>query len=614
MLPFFTNPYPDELLYSAVARYHFYSGNIDCKDTLEELFGSRSVISSVGIGSYFSFLATQLGDHYSVESLLANHTIYPYYAPFLSKERQQEIIEDIKGDGKGLYTRLGFVAGGICRKDGLYYCSKCAKADVEKYGEPYIHREHQLEGINYCPHHEIRLRKYPIQSDSRIEYIRFEMKHMNLSELKEVEPHKSIGVSLAKLAYQLLQLPLHQLNRSQIRAKYNLLLQEQNLMTVNKRIRQKELHDAFLAFYPQAFLKQHESNLNEEFEYNWLKVLLRNSKRHVHPFRHLLFMHFIKQNIETLQDIPDYTNAFGEGPFPCLNKAASHYKEYVIPGVKVTKDFKSKNLIGTFTCSCGFIYARKQTTDRFEIGRVKQFGDVWQRKLQQLKNENLSIRAIGRILGVDSKMVKRYLSGNVELNKVVNNKLPTSKLQECKRQWQQLQATYPQLSRTALREQNETVYMYLYRNDKEWLMSNCPELHHKAIPSVKVNWHKRDRYYTQQIKALYKSMLNEEKPIRITVSSVGRRLGILANLQYHLDKLPLTEALLTQITETVREFQIRRTYKIIDELMVDGAPIKLWEIQRKATIKSHHFKEIKEILEVYIQHKRDVLEDERTLG
>ncbi|WP_254636272.1 TnsD family Tn7-like transposition protein, partial [Lysinibacillus sp. GbtcB16] len=116
-----------------------------------------------------------------------------------------------------------------------------------------------------------------------------------------------------------------------------------------------------------------------------------------------------------------------------------------------------------------------------------------------------------------------------------------------------------QLSRTALRDQNQTVYLYLYRNDLEWLMSICPELHHKAIPSVKVNWHKRDRYYTQQIKALYKSMLNEEKPIRITVSSVGRRIGILANLQYHLDKLPLTEALLTQITETVREFQIRRT-------------------------------------------------------
>ena len=38
MLPFFTNPYPDELMYSAIARYHFYSGNIDFKDTLEEYF------------------------------------------------------------------------------------------------------------------------------------------------------------------------------------------------------------------------------------------------------------------------------------------------------------------------------------------------------------------------------------------------------------------------------------------------------------------------------------------------------------------------------------------------------------------------------------------------
>ena len=44
-----------ELLYSANARYHFYSGNLNCKDTLEELFGSHSVIGSVEISSYFSF-------------------------------------------------------------------------------------------------------------------------------------------------------------------------------------------------------------------------------------------------------------------------------------------------------------------------------------------------------------------------------------------------------------------------------------------------------------------------------------------------------------------------------------------------------------------------------
>lgn len=155
MLPFFTNPYPDELIYSAIARYHFYSGNIDFRDTLEEVFKSHSVIPSVEIGSHFSVIEEQLGSNYSVDGLLAKHTIYPYYAPFLSKQRQKELQQNVQGDGKGLYTRLGMVAGGICKKDGLYYCPECAINDIEHYGEPYIHREHQLQGIIYCAHHEI---------------------------------------------------------------------------------------------------------------------------------------------------------------------------------------------------------------------------------------------------------------------------------------------------------------------------------------------------------------------------------------------------------------------------------------------------------------------------
>lgn len=90
------------------------------------MFGSCSAIPSVEIGSYFSILAEQLGSHYIIETLLANHTIYPYYTMFLSKDRQQEIIRDVANHGKGLYARLGVVAGSICRRDTLYYCMLCA--------------------------------------------------------------------------------------------------------------------------------------------------------------------------------------------------------------------------------------------------------------------------------------------------------------------------------------------------------------------------------------------------------------------------------------------------------------------------------------------------------
>ena len=292
MLPFFTNPYTDELMYSAIARYHFYSGNIDCKDTLEEVFQSRFVIPSVEIGSHFAILAEQLGSNYSVETILANHTIYPYYVMFLTRRRQQEILQDVASNGQALYTRLGMIAGSICRKTGFYYCAECTKSDVEQFGEPYMHREHQLQGIDYCPRHEVQLRKYPVDTTSRIEYIRFELKNMNLSSKYEENPFAEISIHLSKQAYKLLQLPLHKFSREDIKLKYRALLCELNLITVSNRVRQKELYQAFKSKFPKGFLEKYGSTLNIADEYNWLKVIIRNTKRHVHPFRHLLMLYF----------------------------------------------------------------------------------------------------------------------------------------------------------------------------------------------------------------------------------------------------------------------------------------------------------------------------------
>ena len=41
MLPYFPVPYPDELWYSTLCRYHVRSGNINTATTFQELFESR---------------------------------------------------------------------------------------------------------------------------------------------------------------------------------------------------------------------------------------------------------------------------------------------------------------------------------------------------------------------------------------------------------------------------------------------------------------------------------------------------------------------------------------------------------------------------------------------
>ncbi|MGE6896847.1 TnsD family transposase [Priestia flexa] len=622
MLPFFTDPYPDELIYSAIARYHFYSGNIDYKDTLEEVFQSRSVIPSVGIGSHFSVLAEQLGSNYSVESLLVKHTIYPYYSPFLSKQRQKELLQDVQGDGKGLYTRLGMVAGGICKKDGLYYCPECATKDIEQYGEPYIHREHQLQGITYCAHHELKLKKYPIDfsKQSRIEFIRFDKKLMNLSVLQEVEPTEFVAVqiALAKMAYQLLQVPIHQFSIESINLKYRALLRERNLITTSNRIRQNELYKAFQSKFPKGFLDKYSSAIDVDDEYNWLKVITRNLKRHAHSFRHLLMLYFLEQDVDSFLQVEADTGPFGSGPWPCLNKVANHYKEFVIPEVNVTRDFKSKAPIGTFECSCGFIYARKGpdrlSEGKYRIGRIKAFGDVWKAKLRELEAEGTySTRTLAKMLGVDSKTVKKYLSSEIKIEGLSENDIP-SMLLIYRKQLLKGMRQYPNYSRTQIRKCFPKEYMYLYRHDKEWLFEQLPIILEKKNNQAIVDWDSRDREYYFKVEKLYKELNELDKPVRITISIIGKRLGILSNLEKHLDKLPQTKKLLSETTESTQQFQIRRCCKIIDRILKRQEPVILWKVQRIGAVKSHHFHEIKPYLEEYLRTKQEVKSYEQTTG
>ncbi|MGN9863419.1 TnsD family Tn7-like transposition protein [Bacillus swezeyi] len=399
------------------------------------------------------------------------------------------------------------IAGSICKKKGLYYCAECTKFDVEQFGEPYIHREHQLQGIDYCPHHEVQLRKYPVDTASRIEYIRFELKNMNLSSIYKADPFAKISIHLSKQAYKLLQLPLHKFSREDIKLKYRASLFELNLITVSNRVRQKELYQAFKNKFPKGFLEKYESTLNIADEYNWLKVITRNTKRHVHPFRHLLMLYFLEQDIDDFVNQEADVGRFGTGPWPCLNKAAEHHREFVIPGVEITRDSKSKVPIGTFSCSCGFVYTRKgpdmSLENRFRIGRVKAFGEVWKSKLKQLSTRKLSMRAIVRELGVDSKTVKKYLKGH----EVVSNQVKIENkalLEQYKNEMIEGIRNFPNLSRTALRERFKKQYMFLYRHDKEWLMKNFPIKQKKLDPTKTVDWDKRDREYVAKIKRFIK--------------------------------------------------------------------------------------------------------------
>ncbi|MBB6715375.1 TnsD family Tn7-like transposition protein [Clostridium gasigenes] len=618
MIHFFTDPYKDELIYSAIARYHYYTGNMDCKDTLEELFGKRSIIASLEIGSYIDILARNLGGRYKAENIISKYTIFPFYNPFLPDDRKKELLEKIKyDDGSGIYTKLGMVAGSICKKRGIYYCPCCANKEIEEYGETYIHREHQLQGVFICPNDGTELKKYPVDrtNSSRIEFIRLDNKLLDLRNVRGIDNMQYDKLyKLSKDAYYLLQTDLYDISKEKVLEKYKNMLYEKGLTTTSKRIKQRELYEEFISFYGKEFLALMESSIDNNDEYNWLRVITRNLSRTVHPIRHLLLINFLETDIDSFfKDIKVIFNPFGKGPWPCLNRASEHYRRNVVKSLEITEDYKTRVPVGTFTCECGFVYSRKgpdkTETDKYKIGRIKSFGSVWEDKLKQyLKEGKYGLRELARLMNCDPKTILKF-DFILEINMFENNSryikdkkatTGSDKLSDYKNCILGNMASNPTATRTEIRSMCKKEYIFIYRKDKKWLYNKLPietkRINHNAL----LDWNKRDIELLFIVKNRHEELMDSDEPIRITKSSIGREILILTTLEKNIIKLPNTEKYLNEIIETVEDFQIRRCKKIINNKIAKGEPIKIWEIQRIAGIRSEAFGKIKAIILRYI--------------
>lgn len=632
MINFFTDVYKDELIYSAIARQSYYSGDIALKDVQKTLFQKNSLIPTIGIGSHLEILVEQLGRNYTAKSLIWNNTIYPYYHNFLPSQRQVEIQQSIKYDGGSkIYLLLGHIAGAVCKKHTIYYCSECVEEDIEKQGECYIHREHQLEGVLVCPHHGRALSRYCRDScnTSRVEYIRLNPKLLHTGDEIQIEGKLlSVLIKLSKMAYELLNIEEGGLYKEKLEMKYRENLRQKDLLTVSGQVRQRELYNAFKLFYSPQLLQLLQSEIDVDNEYNWLKVLTRNSRRVVHPIRHLLLIHFLGIDIRKLLEENKIYQPFGEGPWPCLNKAADHYLEDVVKDINITTDYKTRVPVGTFSCSCGFIYSRKgpdkSECSRYRIGRKKAFGQKWEDKLHRyLQKESIGLRELARKMDCDPKIIQKYdqlfktyryttkegttVEADVT-NKIVEEDVNQLSMEEqYKNELIEMIRQYPESSRTQIRKQMPKQYIALYRINKQVLEEILPPVRLSKGGKERVDWEARDDAILQQMKEVYEELQQRKPIIRITLGNLSKPVGLENKLPKWVEKLPKTKAFVEDVVETVEAFQIRRCKVIIEEAEEKGEDIKTWQVQRRAGIRTKKFREIFKSLNIEL-HEGIVVE------
>lgn len=622
---YFPEPYKDEILYSVIARYHYYIGNKNTKCSLKELFGTETIIPTVELTSNLKNFCKLIGNRgiYNEEYFINKHTNLPFYLPFLQSGNQIDIKESmINSNGKGIYTKIGITAGGVCTKKGLYYCPQCVEEDIKNVGEPYFHRIHQVPGVMICPIHLCLVKQYVITRNDigRVNYIRLNLEHVD-SNVNYVE-NSIINDNLVKIAQcadYILNNNLSKFNRLPITEKYKNILEEKGLLTCKKRVKQKKLISLFKNYFTENLLEILQSNVDDK-ESNWVKMITRKPKCIIHPIRHILFILFLCDNFKTFFLENSKTSyPFDKPPWPCLNPVATHYKELVVNKCKITSDYKTRQPVATYECECGFIYSRKKsnegTNDIYKIGRIKKYGEVWEKKLSQLiDGRQYSIRELGRIMKCDPKTIVKYArklgKGNIidSRMKIVKKRININGIKYREKYSSsilQLINEHPEYTRSQIRKVLKKEYAWFYRNDKQWLSNNLPDSrkkeHKNSIISLRVEWNRRDDETYMNIKNAYEDLINTEKLVRITKSIIGNKIGICALLYYHLDKLPRTKKYLSEITESIEDFQIRRINMICRSMIEKNVGLKKWSIMRKAGIKSNCSSRVMQKINDYLQ-------------
>jgi hypothetical protein len=589
-LGFFTDPHPDELLYSACARFSEKSRYPNVLDALHDLFGSHKISAMVDLPNRLEILISALppGHRYTSDRLIDNNTLFPFYSPFLPPARAQAIRHEMKMAGDNhLRARLGITAGRIPLPACLRYCPKCVIGDRKEHKEAYWHRNHQITGVEVCFTHEVFLKPSSIpwhgrgHASSRFHSAEQAVSDLSTSPLNHANKKHSLLLSIARNTAWLLSQKALLMDSEVLRSRYYNLLLERGYAYYNGRIRTTKLLEAFVQFYSAAFLRDIHCPVDSEVHSWVIRLLLKDKVDVVHPsLRHILLLIFLGYTAEQIFTSFSEYKPFGDGPWPCLNRAAPHFQQAMITRCHITDCLIKKQHgrpAGTFSCKCGFVYNRigpdVLPEDCFRSSSIQSYGPLWERALRKLwDNVEIPIKEVSQRLGVSELTVVRHA---IRLGLPMNAPgLRQAKgydryrnfrktMQEARSQyradWLAVRKAHPKATRKRLIGIASFLYLWLRKNDSEWIEKHLPPITKPNRRIKRIDWKNEDRKLAAALKAAAQRIKSlPGRPVRASITAIAREIGHRAWIERRLDDLPLTAKSIQSHVESLEAYSIRK--------------------------------------------------------
>lgn len=622
MITFFPTPYPDELLYSIIGRYHKISGNVCIAYTLRELFSTSKLTATIDFPCGLNSLSKNISKlcQMSVQKWVNEHTLLPVYRPFWHQKRVEKVFGMMKSNStQKAHLFAGVNSYNIRNWEYLRYCPACLEEDHRKYGEAYWHRLHQIPGVQICPNHNVLIKNSTIR--------RYEtdcQKYFCVDDVIDectysAEIQNSRTKFLVEISYDfkyLLNSPLESTESDIIRKRYINKLKEKGFVSQKGQVDQIHFVNDFTKHHTLEFLELLEMTPDSKNTHNWLSMMVRKYDELPHPLKHILLIRYLYNDLKEFYIDKSYnTKSFGKGPFPCLNPMAEHFKEKVIQEYEEVYS-RNKNQYGIFKCSCGFIYERNTAKENYEnmyeYSTVKNYGTAWENKFVELVElEQLHLREVGKIMKIDLKTVRKLIVRmglySIWMNEESKNKLKVVNkenkllsivtLEEYRNKWILLCREYSDYSKTRLKSVDVTTFNWLFYHDRKWFEENSPRIKNYTKVHYSVDWSKRDVEIICELGNVVNKILScTERPRRITLDLLGKEIGALYLLKNQISKIPKTKGFLDMHIESIDDFRKRKVIWAIQYIINNQLDLKVWRVRQIAGLHRVNPEEIDEYI------------------
>lgn len=306
MISNFPIPYPDELIYSVIARYAVHNGILSPKYLTEELFNNRNLTPTYDLPSHLDRLASYLPNQYDALILISQHTLLPIYPLFQTKTMMSYAVQALRNEQyQSLHIKLGKNASRIKSVSLFRFCLHCWQEQMEQYGEVYWKRSWQITGYEYCTKHKqpLFMSSIPCNGIDR----KFYFAHLNAlkdsSQLAFNPQDSRHHIELAELIEELLahttsiSIP----DFSTISDAYFLILKDRDLLSSRKNIHYKKARQLVIDYWGESLLAYYQL-ADLDSENCWLKNILRKHRKAFSYLEHLIVLKALipeKNPIET---------------------------------------------------------------------------------------------------------------------------------------------------------------------------------------------------------------------------------------------------------------------------------------------------------------------------